>query len=184
MRKITTFCFALLALCFVHGAFAQQAAKAADTAKAPEPAAHYFHLDFVVQEVNKDGKPVNSRSYATTVRTEGHDLVQIRTNSKVPVAIGANPADKENPQFQYQNIAVRIDARDAHEIGGQLALNLSASVNSVAASSDPNLHQSVFRDNDWQATVLIPIGKPTVAFMSDTLDSKGSMQLVVTAAPL
>jgi hypothetical protein len=32
--------------------------------------------------------------------------------------------------------------------------------------------------------VLIPIGKPSVVFTSDSLDNKGSMQLVVTATPL
>jgi hypothetical protein len=36
----------------------------------------------------------------------------------------------------------------------------------------------------WDAPVLIPIGKPTVVFSSDALESKGGMQLVVTATLL
>ena len=34
------------------------------------------------------------------------------------------------------------------------------------------------------AIVLIPIGKATVVFTSDSLDSKGSMQVVATVTPL
>jgi hypothetical protein len=46
-------------------------------------------------------------------------------------------------------------------------------------ANDPVIRQSL-----WQGSVVIPIGKPTVAFSSDTVDSKGGMQLVVTATPL
>jgi hypothetical protein len=186
MRKITTFCFALLTLCFVHGAFAQEAAKAADTAKAPEAAAHYYHLDFVVQEVGTDGKPVNSRSYTSIVSTGTHDSVSIRADSRIPIVTSSFQFGdgKENRQYQWQNIGVHIDAGQAHEIGRQLALNLVADISSMADSTDETSHQPVTRQNKWQASVLIPIGKPTVVFTSDTLDSKGSMQLVVTATSL
>jgi hypothetical protein len=57
-------------------------------------------------------------------------------------------------------------------------------VSSVAPAKDPNLHQPVIRQNKWQAGVLIPVGKATVVFASDSLDSKGGMQVVVTASPL
>src|ERR1039457_5022517 len=130
MRKIVTLCFALLTLCFVHGAFAQEAAKAADTAKAPEAATHYYHLDFVVQEVGTDGKPVNSRSYTSIVSTGTHDSVSIRADSRIPIVTSSFQSGdgKENRQYQWQNIGVHIDAGQAHEIGRQLALNLVADI--------------------------------------------------------
>jgi len=54
----------------------------------------------------------------------------------------------------------------------------------MAATADQSVHQPVVRQNKWQAAVLIPVGKPTVVFTSDALDSKGTMQLVVTATSL
>ncbi len=41
--------------------------------------------------------------------------------------------------------------------------------------------EPVIRQNVWDSTVLVPIGKPTVVFSSDDLDSKGKMQVEVTA---
>ena len=37
------------------------------------------------------------------------------------------------------------------------------------------------RQNKWDSTVLIPIGKATVVYSADDLDSKGKMQVEVTA---
>ncbi len=68
--------------------------------------------------------------------------------------------------------------------GASCHSNLVADVSSVATTNDASLHQPVIRQNKWQASVLIPIGKATVVFTSDSLDSKGSMQVVVTATPL
>jgi len=48
-----------------------------------------------------------------------------------------------------------------------------------AASELPN--DPVIRQNMWQASVLIPIGKRTVVFSSDALENKGGMQLSITA---
>ena len=87
-------------------------------------------------------------------------------------------------QFQYTDVGINIDARDAHEIGRQLALNLTADVSSIAATTDQSLRQPIVRQNKWQAAVLIPVGKATVVFVSDALESKGSMQVVVTATPM
>lgn len=38
--------------------------------------------------------------------------------------------------------------------------------------------------NTWQSRVLVPIGKRTVVFTSDSLDSKGSTRVVVTVTPV
>jgi type II secretory pathway component GspD/PulD (secretin) len=89
-------------------------------------------------------------------------------------------------QFQYQDVGVNIDVKPAHEIGRQLSFDLRADITSAAdnVEIDTKIHEPIVRQNKWQAVVLIPIGKPTVVFTSDTLDSKGSMQLVVTATPV
>jgi hypothetical protein len=175
MRKITLYCcLLLLILSCGRTALAQDAPKAPDT---PAPPAHYYHVDFVVQELGSDGKPVNSRSYTTTVNTGSHESVSVRASSRIPVLTGVS-------QYQYVDVGINIDARDAHEIGRQLALNLTADVSSMAAMADPSPHQPVERHNKWQAAVLIPVGKATVVFASDALESKGSMQLMVNATPL
>lgn len=184
MRKIVHY-YCLLPLVLGCGlfAFAQADAKPQDvprseeTSKVQTAPVHYYHVDFVVRELDSDGKPVNSRSYTTTVNTGSHESISVRAGSRIPVSTGAT-------SFQYVDIGINIDARDAHEIDRQLALNLTADVSSMAATADENLRQPVVRQNKWQAAVLIPVGKPTVVFTSDALESKGSMQLMVTATPL
>lgn len=196
MRKTPIiFCLLFLFLTFGPGAIAQDDSKTQDepkaqaTTKAPATPAHFYHLDFVVQELGADGKPTNSRTYTTTVSTDPLFPASIRVNSRIPVATGTYSSGEVksslvNTQFQYQNVGVNIDVRTTREIGRQLSFDLTADISSVAANSDPDLHQPIFRQNRWQAGVLIPIGKPTVVFTSDSLDSKGSMQVVVTATPL
>ena len=60
----------------------------------------------------------------------------------------------------------------------------NADVSSIGSPVDTGIHAAVTRQNKWQATVLIPIGKSTVVFSSDTLDNKSSMQVVATATLL
>ncbi len=196
MRKITALCSLLLVVpALAVCVSAQDSSKAPEAAKSPEPPAHYYHLDFVLQEVGADGKPTNARSYSATVST-GRDqrFSAIRTGLRVPVITGAlhgptTPGDsKLEYQYQYIDVGVNIDTQDVHEVGHQLAISLKAEVSSLAdgaASSVTGLpNDPVIRQNMWQASVLIPVGKATVVFSSDALDSKGSMQLVVTATLL
>jgi len=197
MRKMIFLCYVmLLAAAFGASARAQDAAKAPETAKAPEPAAHYYHLEFVLQEVGTDGKPTNSRSYSTTVCTgRNEQFGAIRTGNRVPIVTGGRPGSNNaggkaelDFEYQYLDVGVNIDTREVHEIGRQLALNLKAEISSLADSMhspNPELpNDPVIRQNSWQASVLIPVGKPTVVFSSDALDGKGGMQLVATASPL
>jgi hypothetical protein len=170
-----------------HRALSQDAPKTQEIAKAPESPVHYYHLDFVIQELGADGKPINSRSYTTTISSDLREKgASIRANSRIPYSSGSTLVNTQlvNTQFQYVDVGVNIDARSTHEIGRQLSLDLTADVSSVGSSSDSSLHQPVIRQNKWQALVLIPISKPTVVFTSDALDNKGSMQVVVTATPL
>jgi len=192
MRKLTLICSLVFVMMSVgQMSFAQESNSAPEPAKASQPPAHFYHLDFVIQEMGTDGKPTNSRSYTATVSADSRDdhSTSIRTNSRIPVPTGSfsNGGENQaqvNTQFQYVDVGVNIDARRAHEIGRQLSLDLVAEVSSVAPTSDARIHQPVIRQNKWQASVLIPIGKPVVIFTSDSLDSKGSMQVVATATEL
>lgn len=176
MRKLTMLCsFLLLAICSGAAALAQDAAKAAETPKAPDAPAHYYHLEFAVQELGTDGRPVNSRSFTTTASTEKGNRDSIRTGSKIPIQAGADPV-------QYMDIGVNIDFFNTREVNGKLALDLVADVSSLASPaglSQPS--KPVIRSNRWQAPVLVPLNRPTVVFTSDSLDTKGSMQVVLTA---
>ena len=192
MRKLTILCcLLLLTLSTARRSFAQdtsnaqQAPKAQDTAK-PAPPIHYYHLDFAIEELGSDGKPVNSRTYSTTVNTDIHSTMSIRIGSRIPISTGStfNDGKTVSTQYQYEDVGVNIDVLDAHEVGRLLALNLSADLTSLGESTDPSIRQPVIRQNRWHAGVLIPVEKPTVVFTSDAIDNKGSTRLVVTATQL
>jgi hypothetical protein len=188
MRKLALICcLAFLTMSFGQRSFAQESTPAPEPNKAPQMPVHFYHLDFVVQEMGADGKPANSRSYTATVSTDSHDHgTSIRTGSKIPIATGSSGSGPAlvNTQWQYIDVGVNLDVRNTHEIGRQLSLDLVAEVTSVGSTTDASLHQPVIRQNKWQASVLIPIGKATVVFTSDSLDNKGSMQVVATATAL
>lgn len=187
MRKSTIVCcLLLLTVAWGHKAFAQDAPKPAESARAAEPPGHFYHLEFVVQETGTDGKPTNSRTYSGTVSTSRTDRgFSMRTGSRIPVITSASSGENKNTQYQYIDVGVNIDARDAQEQGDKLALSLVADISSLAGSTGPvDGAGPVIRQNRWQAAALVPIGKPTVVFTSDVLDNKGGMQLVLTATPV
>jgi len=136
----------------------------------------YFHLDFVVQEL-ENGKAVNARHYSTTVSTDAGTSV-IRTGNKLPVATGGSGTD--NRQFTYVDVGVNIDCRVTKETGADLGLFVSAEVSSAATTSNPPL----IRQTKWSSNVIVPIGKATVIFSSDDVTSKGQMQLELTASAI
>lgn len=191
MRRLALLCsLFLFAFALPQAARAQDADKPAEAAKPATPTPNFYHLVFVVQEIDAANKPINSRTYTTTVGTSTSDYPpqSIRTGSRIPIATESSesndPKESGRVQFQYIDVGINFDIRHVTEVRRQLSLNLSADVSSVAEASDPHLHQPVIRQNKWQASVLIPIGKPTVIFTSDSLDSKGSLQVTVTATPL
>ena len=155
-------------------------------AKPAEPPTHFYRLDVILEQVDTDGKPTNSRSYATTVSTSRSDSnAEIRTGAKVPIVTGGGK-DGEPIQWQYQEIGVSIDARYARDVAGKLTLFLAADVSSVADTKEPNglNYHPVVEQNKWQGQALIPIGKATTVFSSDDIHSKGGMRMVVTATLL
>src|SRR5258708_20964174 len=185
MRKLALICFLLfITMSFGPKCLAQAPANDSHPAKAPQAPVHFYHLDFVIQEMGTDGKPTNSRSYTATVSTDASDHgTSIRTNSRIPVPTGSfstgeNAQSPVNTQFQYVDVGVNIDVHHAREMGRQLSLDLVAEVSSVAPTTDARIHQPVIRQNKWQASVLILIGKAVVVFTSDSLDSKGSLEVL------
>ncbi len=179
----------LIALALPHASRAQDESKPATTPRAQPAPPNFYHLVFVVEELGTDNKVVNSRTYTTTVDTDSRNPnVSIRTGSKVPVATGIySTGDSKasiNTQYQYVDVGVDFDIRNVAEVRDQLSLQLTASISSMAATAEQTLHEPVIRQNKWEAPVLIPIGKPTVVFTSDSLDSKGSMHVTVTATPI
>jgi hypothetical protein len=187
MRTITVmFCSLLLAISAGDRALAQDSSKPAETAKATEGPIHYFHLQFSVQELGADGKPTNSREYSTVVSTDPADPVgTIRTGSRVPIATGTQENNgKIDYQFQYIDVGVHIDTRRVSEVGRMLSFHLSAEISRLAEGAPTTIgdqKEPVIRQDSWQASVIVPLDKPTAVFTSDALEYKGRMQLVVTA---
>jgi hypothetical protein len=189
MRKFALMSSLLLfALALPPLARAQDADKPVEDAKTAEDAPNYYHLVFVVQELDAAGKPVNSRTYTTNVSTDPKHSGSIRTGSRIPIATGAFASGGEKgqveTQFQYIDVGVNFDIRRIEDVRHELGIDLAAEISSVAEASDARLHQPVIRQNRWQTQVLIPISKATVLFSSDSLDSKGSLQVTVTATPI
>jgi hypothetical protein len=193
MKRITLVCLLLLVTAgFGHKTLAQdQPSQQPAKAQQVDHSEHFYHLDFVVEDVNTEGKVVNSRSYSTTVSNvpRGDVSGSIRSGSKVPIATGTYSDGKEpsaliNTQFQYIDVGADFDVHDVHEVSSQLAFYLVAALSSVASAPDPNLHEPLIRQNKWQAEVLIPIGKQSTVFSSDSVDSKGSTRVLVTATAI
>ena len=196
MRRIALVCYVVIsASAFGRFVYAQDdaktnAARQQETGpKAPEPPAHYYRLDFVVQEIGADGKPVNSRSYSTDVNTRPHgDTSMIKTGSRIPIMVGGPATSGGEKHFdinyQYIDVGVNLSAGDVHEVGHLLAIFLKAEVSSLGTASANATSDPVIRQNTRVGPVVIPVGKPTVVFSSDALESKGGMQVSVTATLL
>lgn len=67
----------------------------------------------------------------------------------------------------------------------QLSIDIKAEITSSGTTAEiANVHEPVIRQNSWKSVVLIPVRKATTIFTSDSLDSTGSMLVVVTATPI
>ena len=160
-------------------------------ATAAASAQQFYRLHFAVEELNAAGKVTNARSYEETIATTdgGQPLgdQQIKTGSRVPIvtgSYGSNPASA-NTQFQYIDLGVNLDVRDASEHGAMLSFRLKAEISSIARQTEvAGMGEPVIRQNTWDSHVTVPIGKPTVVFSSDDLDSTGKVQVEVTATSI
>lgn len=171
----------ILATCILLTAFAIPAIsraqdKPAEAAKVIEPD-RYYRLTLIVQDVDANNKPINSRSYVTTINTDRSFRGSIRTGSKVAIP------GMEKGSIAYIDIGINFDVRDVREINRDLSLSVKAEITSYTPPANSDL-APVIRHNQWEAPVLIPIGKPTVIFSSDSLESKNAMQVVAIVTPI
>lgn len=180
MRKYVTLCLALvIAFSPVCLVFAQDDKPDSSTAKSAAPAEdnHFYHLEFAVKEIDGNGKVINSRSYSTICASNKPGRTgSIRTGSRVPIYTG------EKNQIQYIDLGVNIDIMRAHVVANDLAMELSVEVSSAADSPNPEAHPTpIIRQNRWESSLVVPLNKPVIIFSSDDLNSKGKIQLEVTA---
>lgn len=169
----------ILAACILLTTFAIPAIslaqdKPAEAAKPTEPI-RYYRLTLIVQDVDSNNKPINSRSYVTTINTDRSFRGSIRTGSRVPVP---GPGG-----ITYLDIGINFDVRDVQEVNRDLSLSVKAEISSYTPTEGSAI-PPVIRHNQWEAPVLIPIGKPTVIFSSDSLESKNAMQVVAIVTPI
>lgn len=175
MKKFATI-FAISSMALLSVCAWAQANSGNDAAKAP---VHFYKLNFTLEEVNDAGKVINARSYVATIATGPGQNQQIRTGSRIPIATGA---ENGSTQFQYIDVGVNFDVRQVKEVGDKLSFFLVSEISSIASQTQiAGTGEPVIRQNRWESMVLIPIGKPTLAYSADDLDSKGKMQVELTA---
>ena len=174
MRNQTKMGLAFLFAAVLAGhAFAQ-----GETAKPAAEEPKYFHLDFVVKEL-ENGKVTNSRGYAMTMSTGDVGGSMIRTGNKVPIPTSSGSL----LNFSYIDVGVNIDCRSAKQVGDQLALNVAAEV-SAAATEPSSGSPPLIRQTKWGSTAIVPLRKATTIFSSADPSSKRQTQLELTATPI
>lgn len=193
MRRISRVWVAAFAAVLMAAgtAWAQENNEGAKQAPVPTNAAPgrtgpFYHLDFVVKELDGSNKVINSRSYSTSISISQKGFNSIRAGARVPVATVSINGDGKNPvqtQYQYVDVGVNFDCRDLHEAEGKLSLKVGAEVSSIEPNEkDGQLEsQPTIRQNKWDADVIVPFGKPTTIFSSDDVSSKSKIQVELTA---
>lgn len=151
------------------------------SAESKDEPAKFFHLDFVVKEVD-EGRVINSRSYSmVTSSSERYGPPSVRTGSKVPIQKGGTDG------VTFIDVGVSFDCRFEGEVGNSVLLHVGADISSIAPGSETsssNLLPPVIRQNRWSSSVIVPIGKPTTIYSSDDMTSKRKVQIEVTATPI
>lgn len=160
-----------------------------DQAKPFVPQLRFYRLEFVVKEFESD-KVINSRAYTATVAANIRDnsAASIRAGSRIPYSTsrGEAPGTMVSTQFNFYDIGVNIDSREARELpSGQLTLNVSVDISSliIAKEQTGSLPPAV-RNTKWSSLVVIPVKRPTTIFSSDDPSGNRKMQLELTATPI
>jgi hypothetical protein len=152
---------------------------AQDATKVRNDPPKFYQLNFVLKEVD-EGRVFNSRTYSMVAATDNSQGgPSIRTGSKVPISSGGSG-------WNYNDVGVDFDCRFLGEAGKSIFLHVTAESSSLAGAQEPpagNL-PPVIRQNKWSATVVVPVGKPTIIFSSDDLTSKHKLQVELTATPI
>jgi hypothetical protein len=176
MRKL-----ALMVAVFVMAA-APDCVMAQEAGQGAAASQHYFRLNLVVEELDGAGKVVNARTFVTSTATTAGYMQEIRTGSRIPIPVSGSAGSAEPTQWQYIDVGVNFDVSNVKESGEKLGFRLGADISSLAGGQlTGGSNRPVVRQNKWDSTVLIAIGKATVVYSADDLDSKGKMQVEVTA---
>ncbi len=167
----------LLALTLVPAApsaVAQEAPKAASTAKPAEtkPIAVY-RLDYVVRELDGD-KVLNSRTY--NVSEKSGEWNRLRVGSRVPVQMGEN-------QVQYQDVGINIDSRlDQLESESLLSTTFeSSSVVETGSGFQTLSGRPIIRQVRFTSTVILTPGRPIMVGKLDDVATNRHYEVEVTA---
>jgi hypothetical protein len=138
----------------------------------------YIHLSFNLNELDENGKVINTRHFdaMTYAHPQGHDGGgTIHVDDNVPVT------DKEG--HMVRSFSLRSDISFSHLYvidQNHISLTVSADTSSllfptvVPVADDEH---PVIRSNNWTGMVLMPIGERKVIFSSDDLASKHTLQL-------
>jgi hypothetical protein len=195
MRKsILATCILLAALAGPAISLAQDDQKPKEEAKpagsrSAEPI-HFYRLTLIVQEVDANGKPFNSRSFVTTISTDRNiSPGRIRSSASVPyptqTVTDATSGKEHAVQIEYMKTGINFDLRNVQELGHQVSFFIDADISSPIPYEGPIIsNRYVTHSNQWNAPVIVPIGKPTVILSSDALDSKGALQVVAIVVPI
>jgi len=164
---------------FIAPAVAQEGKTPAPPTPETRTDTRYYHLEFVLKELSDDGRVVNSRSYHTSVSSNGKPS-SVRTGTKIPIHTN------EKGDIAYLDVGVNLDCyvtqETAQGIGLQITAESSSLANAGASVGTPTT--PVLRQNKWSSMTLVPLGKSAVVFSSDNLENKGKMQVEVTATPM
>jgi hypothetical protein len=174
--KKAAFLLAAMALAAGSAGALAQDSNSNPPAKPPD---HFYKLNLVVQETNDAGKVTNERTFVTLVETGSNFTQSVRADGRVPVTV----ASGTGISYEYRDVGVDFDIHDVKEIGTALSLRLGVNVNGVSAPQTLPASGSahILRQNKWDSGILIPIGKPTLAYSADSEEGQGKMQVVVTA---
>jgi hypothetical protein len=197
--RTPVYLFAVLALTFAPCALAQEShpeirtdSHSADAGQYAREDAHFFHLDFAVEE--RDGtRIVNRRDYQMTVATD--DSGSLRSGDRVPIVVSDEKGSrrsgdrapvvtsdgKGDQQYQYVDMGVKIDVSGAELQDGALAVKITFQVNGMPDMKTRSPESmSIIRDQEWKSRVLLPLNKPTTVYTSDDTNSTHTLALVVT----
>jgi len=131
----------------------------------------FYKLDFAVKELEA-GKVVNSRTYSTSVATNGK--ASVRTQDRVQVS-GGKPGE-----WSYIDVGVNIDCNLMLAGPNTVSMHVTADVSGfVNPEHDRNIVQ-----NRWSSDVVTQLRKATTLFSSDGASSKRQTQLEVTVTPI
>jgi hypothetical protein len=162
---------ALTATVFGNSCFAQ-----AQEAKPEEPA-KYLRLDFTIKELD-NGKVATARSYSTISSAGSGGSCSIRTGDKIPV-------QSDKGTTTYLDVGVNIDCNSLRIAGNQLTLHITADITSqVPDASKGSEALPVIRQNRWNSSVIVPLGKTTTLFSFEGTATKRQTQLELTATPI